>query len=180
MRTLFNGEKRTVPAGSWELIGRVMQHPFLFGAYHVRAMTQQLGAKVPNSPTSDGVKARDNHGAMRTLLHVVATMEADLQPTNDRPDYYRRVNSLMGNYISYLQPIGYTPARIECVLTGELTTEQVLAEETGASHDPSETSSAEDTDDDSDTEDPEPVDPQDLDHGDEEDTSDRDEPDSLP
>ncbi|MGW5223216.1 hypothetical protein ACWEQA_35660 [Nocardia sp. NPDC004085] len=123
---LFNGQK-TIPAGSWELIGRVLQHPHTLTAFHASDKARELGAKVPNSPSSSGMKARDNHGALRTLLRVVAAMEASLQPTNDHPDYWRRVNSLMGDYMGFLtSSLGYLMAPVERVLTGELTIAQVL------------------------------------------------------
>ncbi|PPJ36455.1 hypothetical protein C5E45_20640 [Nocardia nova] len=123
---LFGGQK-TVPPGGLELIGRVIAHPNLLNAYHARSLAAQLGTKVPNSPSSDGIKARDNHGGLRALLHVVAAVEADLQPTKDHPDYYRRVSSLHGDYMKFLASRGYRLAPVERVLTGELTKAQAMA-----------------------------------------------------
>ena len=122
---LFGGQK-SVPAGGLELIGRVVANPALLTAYHARGLAYELGAKVPNSPSGKGIKVRDNHGALRALLHVVAAMEALLQPTKDHPDFYRRVSTLMGDYMQFLAARGYELAAIERVLTGELTRGQVM------------------------------------------------------
>ncbi|MER7451217.1 hypothetical protein ABTW96_13125 [Nocardia beijingensis] len=97
--------------------------------YHAGEHARLLGTKVPTSPSTDGIKARDTHGALRTLLRVVAAMEASLQPTKEQPDYYRRVNSLMGDYMRFLAALGYPLAPIERLLTEELTTAQVLGED---------------------------------------------------
>ncbi|WP_331758197.1 ParB/RepB/Spo0J family partition protein (plasmid) [Nocardia sp. NBC_01377] len=123
---LFGGQK-TVPPGSLELIGRVVANAHLLTAHHAHGLASQLGAKVPNAASSDGVKARDNHGGLRTLLRVVAAMEAFLQPTSDSPDYYRRVSSLMGDYMRFLASHGYPLASVERVLTGELTKAEVIS-----------------------------------------------------
>ncbi|MGV9723512.1 hypothetical protein [Nocardia beijingensis] len=56
-------------------------------------------------------------------------MKASLQPTKEQPDYYRRVNSLMGDYMRFLAALGYPLAPIERLLTEELTTAQVLGED---------------------------------------------------
>ncbi|MEV0297107.1 hypothetical protein [Nocardia sp. NPDC050710] len=124
---LFGGQK-TIPPGSLELIGRVVANPHLLTAHHARTLYNDLGVKVANSPASNGVKARDNHGGLRTLLRVVAAMEAFLQPTTDHPDYYRRVSSLMGDYMRFLASGGYPLAAIEQVPTGEVTTAEILSQ----------------------------------------------------
>lgn len=46
--------------------------------YHAGEHARLLGTKVPTSTSTDGIKARDTHGALRTLLRVVAAMEASL------------------------------------------------------------------------------------------------------
>ncbi|MBF6250174.1 ParB N-terminal domain-containing protein [Nocardia farcinica] len=126
-KQLFGGQK-TVSAGSWELIGRVIGHPDLLTGYHTSALVADLGKKVPNSASSTGVKARDNHGALRALLRVVAAMEAHLQPVHERPDYYRRADSLMGDYLGFLGGLGYRLAPVERLVIGDFTIAQVLNE----------------------------------------------------
>ncbi|MBF6188897.1 ParB N-terminal domain-containing protein [Nocardia farcinica] len=124
---LFGGQK-TVSAGSWELIGRVIAHPDLLTGHHTSGLVADLGKKVPNSASSTGVKARDNHGALRALLRVVAAVEAHLQPVHERPDYYRRADSLMADYLRFLDGLGYPLAPVERLVTGDFTTAQVLGE----------------------------------------------------
>ncbi|WP_280426807.1 hypothetical protein [Nocardia carnea] len=155
---LFTG-KKTVPAGAHELIGRVILHNSdLLNVMAVTSLQWQLGTKVPKAPSSPGIKARDNHGSLRALLAVSAALEAHLQPHDTHPDYYRRVKDLMGDYIRFLASCGYQPAPIERVLTGELTTGQVLGEQpptptdnspTSGSPEAEEQPSEVDTDDDS-------------------------------
>ncbi|MBF6370552.1 hypothetical protein IU469_33390 [Nocardia puris] len=55
-------------------------------------------------------------------------METHLQPVHERPDYYRRADSLMGDYLRFLGGLGYPLAPVERLVVGDFTTAQVLGE----------------------------------------------------
>ncbi|MCC3317933.1 MULTISPECIES: hypothetical protein [Nocardia] len=138
---LFSGRK-SVPDGSWELIGKVMQHPSMLTRLAAGYLVDSLGGAVPNSPQNKGQGARDNHGALRALLRTAAALEAEMQPSDREADTWRRVSSFHGEWLNYLETaLDYQSAPIEKHYTGELTQDEVIAAEYGettATNDPGE------------------------------------------
>lgn len=130
-QNLFGGRK-VVPDGSWELIGKVIQHPSMLDRTAVRHLADSLGTGVPNSPQNKGQGARDNHGALRTLLRTVAALEAEILPNEREADTWRRLSSFQAEYLNFLvKMLDYPASPIEKLYTGELTQDEVIAAEYG-------------------------------------------------
>ncbi|MEU6191365.1 ParB N-terminal domain-containing protein [Nocardia sp. NPDC047038] len=123
-------DRKTVPAGWMELIGKVTDEPALLTRFAAQVLRSRLGAKVPAEPTGGGIKVRDNHGGMRALLNTVAALEAAIQAsdTSDDCKTYERPNPLYKLYMELLEKtIGHAISPIEYTLTGDLTPDEVLA-----------------------------------------------------
>ncbi|MGY2116641.1 hypothetical protein ACW9HR_22275 [Nocardia gipuzkoensis] len=123
-------DRKTVPAGGMELIGKVTDQPALLTRFAVHGLRSRLGAKVPAEPTGDGVKVRDNHGGMRALLNAVAALEAAIQAsdTSDDCKTYEHPSPLYKQYMEFLEKtIDHTTSPIEYALAGDLTPDEVLA-----------------------------------------------------
>ncbi|MEU2042730.1 hypothetical protein [Nocardia niwae] len=123
-------DRKTVPAGGMELIGKVTDQPALLTRFAAHGLRNRLGAKVPAEPTGGGVKVRDNHGGMRALLNAVAAIEADIQAsdTSDDCKTYETPRPLYKLLFELLEKtIGHAISPIEYALAGDLTPDEVLA-----------------------------------------------------
>ncbi|MFE9328364.1 hypothetical protein ACIHDR_46830 [Nocardia sp. NPDC052278] len=123
-------ERKTIDPGMLELIGMVNDHPELLNRFAAAELVKEFGKQVPATPSSDGVKARDNHGGLRAALRAVAAVEADIVPNlkTEAATWRRRRNPLWAAYFRLLETsLDYKPQPYEKILTGELTPDQVLA-----------------------------------------------------